>query len=622
MKQERLNRFWIPAFLAVILFSMAGGSLAAQTRAEAAESEKWDFTELFADSAAFDREVKDLSENAIPALRKDIQKIKDAASLLPVLKESDAIGVRVNTAYSYASQAVDLDATSSLAATQKARALAINQDFGLACNALNNVLNSKNKSFWNSILSAPSLKEWRRSLGKVRDNARYMLSDKDEALLVPALQAGENIQNIFAALNYSELKWETIKDPDGKPVVANYTNYIDAMNNKNRAFRKAYYEAYVEAIASYRNTFSQILGTYTLLAEQSAKQHHYASLLDEQMQSSELSPEIYDALIKGAREYSSVLKRDADIKKKVLGFDQLYPYDSRLPIGKTKVPSYSYADAQKTIKAALALLGPDYAAVLDKAFSGRWIDLYPSSTKLSGAYSGGAVDIHPYVLLNFTGTFESVSTLAHELGHAVHQYRSNRAQKSADNKSVTGIATEVCSITNEMLLSRYMIDHAATDAEKLYYVQHELGSLRNTFFAQANFADFEREYHKLAEKGEALTADELDRLYHKTSDIYSPGLGRVPKSDSYWAIVPHFYYNYYVYSYAVDICIATSVADRIYSGDKTALANYRKYLDAGNSMSTTDLFKLIGIDVTKPDYIKAVADRYTKLLDMEEALLK
>ncbi len=255
---------------------------------------------LFADSAAFDREVKDLSENAIPALRKDIQKIKDAASLLPVIKESDALSVRLGHVYNYASQAADLDSTDSLAAGQRAKASALYQDYGLAINALKNVLNSKSAAFWKSVLAAPSLKAWRRCLGQIRDNARYMLSDKDETLLIPAAQAGQNIQNIFAALNYSELKWETVKDPEGKPVVANYTNYIGAMNSKDRAYRKAYFEAYVGVIASYRNTFSQILGTYTLLAEQSAKQHHYTSLLDEQMHSNELTPEIYDALIKGA----------------------------------------------------------------------------------------------------------------------------------------------------------------------------------------------------------------------------------------------------------------------------------------------------------------------------------
>jgi len=582
---------------------------------------RWNLSEIFATDGDFNTEAAALDTEIFPAFRARMQTVDSPESLAVLFGGLDAITRRVNHIQSYASQKADLDARDPAAAAQRVRAQNIFVDYSLIQSSLRSFLLSKDRSFWDALLSAPALIPWRRTLGLIQQRAGHCLSDGDEALLAPSNEALNNIQNVFTTLSYSEMPWRTVQDPDGREVMANYANYSHAMHSPDRAYRETYYRTFLGTVSSYAGTFAQNLSSYAILSEQLARQHRYASLLDSQMQQSELDPSVYECLIEGARANSGILRREFDIRRRALGFDRLYTWDKVAPIGKTAAPSYSYEDAQRAIEGALSVLGTDYVSTLKKAFSEGWIDLCPAPAKATGAYSGGAIDIHPWILSNFTGDYGSVSTLAHELGHAVHQARSYAAQKSEASRDVQPLSTEVCSIANEILLADWLIGQAASPGQKLFFVQQELNLLRNTFFSQVFYADFEREYHRFSEKNEALTARALSSLYLKISAIYYPGYEQAEPEASFWALIPHFYYNYYLYSYAVDVCAACSVAGRIAAGDRALLASYQRFLSAGSSQSSIELFRTLGIDLTGPGYIRALTDRFAALLDIEESLI-
>lgn len=595
------------AMAAILLFSAVQGNTAyAGTSGDAGAS--WNLSELFVNDAAFQAEVRDCTDKALPAFNSLKDTVNDAASLKMVLEAFDDLSNRVNNLYWYACQKADLNTADSEAASEKKAASDLNDSLNLADKALRNMLLSKDEAFWNIALSDASLAPWKRMLQKIKDEAKYTLPANEEALLIPTSQAADNIANTAAVLRNGDMEWQIIKDAAGNDITANYINYSVAMSDPDRDYRKRYYEAYIGAIAKYRDTFAQALNGYTVAEEKLSVLHHYDSRLDETTHDDETSVEIYNALISGARSGTGILKREIGIREKALNIGKLYSYDHEVPIGNAVAPVISYTDAQGLIKNALSTLGEDYVTTLDTAFQNGWIDAYPAEKKDSGAYSSGTVYPHPWILMNYTDDYYSMSTLAHELGHAVHGFRSDAAGGSLYNRGTSAFNSEVASTTNQLLLSRYMIDHAANNSEKLYYVQQELDTLNNTFYGQIEFADFEKQFHDLSMSGGALTADALDKMFMDISKIYSP-YKKTDAADSYWGMVPHFYYNYYVYSYAMDICIACRVADRIYAGDQEELQNYRNFLSAGKSIPTTELYKMLGVDISRPDYITALTDR-------------
>ena len=633
---------WIAGLLSIVLFvacapdkgkeaaapspTSAGQANASQSISPALppvmeEENTWDLTEYFADDTAFDEELQKIREVELPQYKEQALAVKDADSLLSIQQYSDVLSRRLSHLQCYAAQKSSLNAGDSTAQSQQNAVTLLAQDFSLIDTNLTNRLIGMGDAFWKPVFADERLKPYWRQLTKMREDAAYTLSDTEERLLLPAYQAQANIQNTFSMLNYANISFPTIQDPSGAEVVANYTNFSSAMANPSREYRKTFYEALTGTYGTYRDTFASNLNAYITLSEQLSRLHHYQSVLDAATQENGINAEIYDALIQAGKNGTEVLIREGNIRKKALGLDVLYSYDTRAPLGCAAAPSFSYEEAQVLIKSALSPLGQDYGDALEKAFSGRWIDVYPKDGKDTGAYSGMAVDIHPWLLLNYTGDYSSVSTLAHELGHAMHQYKSLSAQTSVYEQSPTSLVSEVASTCNEQLLSRYLIAHASSDEEKLYYVQQELNMLRNTFFSQISYGDFERRIHKLVEDGQTLTADTLDTLYLENLKTYSPAVTITDTTASYWAAVPHFYYNYYVYSYAMAISVSCVVSDAIAGGDEAMLQKYLAFLSAGNTTDAVDLFEGLGVDVTKPNYTEPLIRRYAQLLDMEEALL-
>ncbi len=581
----------------------------------------WDLTEYYTDDQAFQAAVEHLGTIEIPNWRDSVQAIDGPDALLAALQSFDAIYDNLDRTYNYAQSKADLDATDATATAQVNSVVNLNIELGVAQSTLENKALALGSDFWNDAILAEGFAPYRYKLAKLREDAAHVLSDDKEELLVPSYRAESDIMSTFDKLSYSSMEFPEVDGPNGKKVVANYTNYLVALTDTDRAYRKRFLEAYAGAYDSFRDTFASNLGAAVNLAEQLAKIHGYTSLLDQKTHEARTSIAIYDALLEGARENVGVVAREAELRKAALGVETLYSFDSRVPIGHATAPHFDYPQTCELVKSALGVLGEDYVDTLDQAFSNRWIDVFPAAHKDTGANAGRAVGIHPWVLTNFTGDYNSVSTLAHELGHAVHQYRSYAAQTSAFNRDPTSVTSEVASTANELLLSRYMIAHAGDEHERLYYVQQELGLLNATFFGQMLFADFEKRAHAVAEGGGALTADVLDDIYAQSYRTFRPGFTALETDDSHWASVPHFYYGYYVYVYSMDVSVACNVVERLEARDAKTLACYDRFLAAGDSADTAELFRGIGVDVTDPAYIRPLMRRYSELLDLEEELL-
>lgn len=589
--------------------------------AETSQRVTWDMTEYFSDEAAFNAHVERTQKETIPAFEALVDRITDVPSARAAFEAYDALYAQVTRAVNYSEEKTNLDATDALASAQYQSASRLFQAFRLAENRQTNRLLGLGEAFWTQAMESDALKPWRRFLTKNHEKKGHQLPDEQEALLQPANLALKNIEQMFNTLIYAELETVYVQDTEGNDVKVNSANSGRAMTDKDRDYRKRFYEADQKRVFDKRNTLSQILGSFTTLNEQLARLHGYENVFESTLLKDDITPDVYAALIDGTLEHIDAIGRKNEIWRKALDVETLYSYDTGVPLIQGDAPKYTYEQAQEILKDALAPLGEDYIQILQMAFDDAWIDVYPGESKLTGAYSGGSIEIHPFVLLNFTDDADSVGTLAHELGHAAHQYLSQQTQESAFDREVTAFASEVASTTNERLVARYLIDHAQSDEEKLYHLLTELTNIEGTFFGQVAYADFERKMHRVAEEGGSFTADAIDQLYTETRDRFNPGLTYPELASSRWARVPHFYYNYYVYIYAVDAAVSCQIMQGIESGDQAMIEAYHAFLRAGNSKSAPELFAQLGVDVTDPTYIEPLIAYYNELLDQIEALL-
>jgi len=315
-------------------------------------------------------------------------------------------------------------------------------------------------------------------------------------------------------------------------------------------------------------------------------------------------------------------RRWAALRKRVLGLDELHVYDLYQPLTEGGDQEIEYDDAVAEIIAALQPFGREYCEPMEKGFAARWIDVYETRGKCSGAYSSGSYDTQPYILLNYNKTLAEASTIAHEMGHSMHSYFTHKHQPKVYGE-YSGFVAEVAAIFNEILLEDHLLKNAEARAEKLRLLNHAIDTLRNTVFRQVMFAEFEAEAHALVERGEALTAERLGKLYVDTFHKYwGPEVVRDPEHTPYWGRIPHFYLNFYVYHYAVSYCAAAALAQDVLAERPGALEAYLGFLQAGSADYPLEILRKAGVDMTTPAPIEATMRRFERLVDEFEKLLE
>ena len=439
------------------------------------------------------------------------------------------------------------------------------------------------------ILQDKRFKDYDRMFENIKKEKIHMLSKEEEKLLAGMSFLGgfsSNMRN----LSDVDITFEKVKDSKGKTLELNHSNYSVYLRSKDRELRK---NTMTVLNGTYGKFINTLANNYINEVKQNcyfAKVRKYKSALDEALQDEEVSKKVYDTLIQSVNKNLDVLFDYFKLKKKILGLDNFYIYDCMAEIDKNKGKKYSYDQAIEIIMEAVAPLGSEYVNLIKQAKDNRWIDVYPNKDKRSGAYESGIYGYHPYVLTNFEGDLDSVFTLAHELGHAMHTHFSNNNQPRT-KASYTIFLAEIASTTNEILLINYFLKRSNSKNEKLYLLNKLFDEVKGTIFRQTMFAEFEEHVHSSYEKAEALTKDGLCEYYYNLNKKYFGSVKLIKEIQYEWARIPHFFTAFYVYKYATGMICAITFVNKILEKGEEAVRDYYKFLTAGASDTPNNILK-------------------------------
>lgn len=468
----------------------------------------------------------------------------------------------------------------------------------------------------------PELEVFHNAIANILRRKEHMLSPEMEQLLASAEDITESSDKIFSMFNNADIVFPEITDENGEKVRLTKGRYVSFLESSNRAVREEAFKTMNATYQSFKNTLAAVYQSKLKAHKFNAKARKYASCLEAAVDRTNVPVSVYHNLIEAVHQNLDKLHRYVSLRKKLLGVEELHMYDLYVPLVKEADVKIPFEQAKQTVYEALAPLGEDYRKVIKEGFANRWIDVYENEGKRSGAYSAGVYGVHPYVLLNHNDTLDNMFTLAHEMGHAMHSYLSNKTQPHVDSRYVIFVA-EVASTCNEVLLMEHLLKQTTDKVQRAYLINHFLESFRGTVYRQTMFAEFELRTHEMCEQGESLTPDVFNKLYYDLNKTYF-GQDIVVDEDIAleWARIPHFYYNFYVYQYATGFSAAVAIANRILKEGQTAVEDYLKFLSGGCSKSPIDLLKIAGVDMTTSEPVNAGLAMFGRLLDEMEELMK
>ena len=466
----------------------------------------------------------------------------------------------------------------------------------------------------------PELERYRRYLTDLRRRKEHVLSAQEEKLLASAGEIARTPSAVYSAFENADLKFPEVEDSKGNKHPLSQGTFVSYQESEDRVLRKNAYEALYHTLASFKNTSAGLLNGQGKQLKFFADARKYPSTLDAALDNTNVPTSVYLNLIEAVHQNMDKMHRYVRLRKKLLGVDELHFYDVYSPLVSGVDKKIPFAEAKQTVYDALAPLGEKYRAILKEGFENRWIDVYENEGKRSGAYSAGAA-VHPFVLLNYTGTLDSQFTLAHEMGHALHSYLSNKTQNPIDADYVIFVA-EVASTCNEAVLMEYLLNKTTDKKERAYLINHFLEQFKSTLYRQTMFAEFELNIGRMIGEGQTLTAEALCAEYKRLNEMYFGEAMIVDDEIAMeWARIPHFYYNYYVFQYATGYSAAIALSRKILAEGESAVNDYLNFLSGGCSKSPIDLLKGAGVDMTSPDPVNQALELFGKLLDEMEALV-
>ncbi|MDD5900972.1 MAG: oligoendopeptidase F [Lachnospiraceae bacterium] len=592
-------------------------------RSEVELQNTWKTEDMYATVADWEADLTRMS-NMAKELTELSGHLKDnAESFYRALVLNDEIERLAGMTYNYASRCSDVDTTN---AENQARVMKVQMLFvslGEQCSFLVpeilSIPEDKIKEFFGQ---KPELRVYTNFIKEVLRGKEHTLSQEMEALLASAGELTAAPDNIFGMFNNADLVFPEIQDENGETVRLTHGRYVPFLESADRRVRKDAFEAMYSTFKSYRNTLAAVYSTQTKASWFSAKARKYSSCLEAAVDRNNVPVSVYYNLIEAVHNNMDKMHRYVSLRKRLLGLDELHMYDLYVPLVKEADVKIPFEEAKKTVYEALAPLGEDYRAVIKEGFENRWIDVYENEGKRSGAYSAGVYGVHPYVLMNYNETLDNEFTLAHEMGHAMHSYLSNKNQPHVDSRYVIFVA-EVASTCNEVLLMQHLLKKTTDKVQRAYLINHFLESFRGTVYRQTMFAEFELRTHEMTERGESLTPDALSSLYYDLNKQYY-GTDMVVDEDiaMEWARIPHFYYNFYVYQYATGFSAAVALANKILKEGAPAVENYKKFLSGGSSDAPINLLRIAGVDMASPEPVNEALAYFDKLLDEMEELMK
>ena len=465
----------------------------------------------------------------------------------------------------------------------------------------------------------PGLERYRRYLTKLRRRREHTLSPAEEKLLAAAGEMADAPDTIYGAFADADITFPDAVDADGNKHPLSQGTFVPSQESPDRVLRKSAYENLYHTFGAYKNTAAAMLNAQGKQLKFFADARKYPSTLDASLDRTEVPTSVYLNLIEAVHQNLDKMHRYVRLRKKLLGVDELHFYDVYAPLLADVDRKIPFAEAKQTVYDSLAPLGEEYRAILKEGFENRWIDVYENVGKRGGAYSAGA-RVHPYVLLNYSGTLDSQFTLAHEMGHALHSYLSNKHQNPIDAGYVIFVA-EVASTCNEALLMEYLLQKTTDKKERAFLINHFLEQFKGTLYRQTMFAEFELNIGRMIGEGKTLTAEALCAEYKRLNEMYfGPDMVVDDEIAMEWARIPHFYYNYYVFQYATGYSAAIALSRKILAEGEPAVKDYLGFLSGGCSKTPIDLLKGAGVDMTGPEPVNQALQLFGELLDEMEAL--
>ena len=545
-----------------------------------------------------------------------------AADLLAYLTRMEQVNAKAELLGNYCMRKADEDTRNASAQAMSGKFMSIVVALGAECSFETPEIMAIPEEVLEGFYAAePELLRYRRYLTDVRRMKEHTLSAAEEKILAAAGEVTGSPSDVFGNLTNADMTFPDAVDGEGKSRPLTQGTFIAYQTGDDRCLRKSAYENLYHTFANFKNTSAALLNAQGKALKFRADARKYESTLQAALFRNNVPESVYLNLIEAVHQNMDKLHRYVRLRKKLLGLEELHFYDtytSLIPGVDRKIP---FADAKQTVYDALYPLGEEYRAILKEGFENRWIDVYENEGKRGGAYSAGAT-VHPFVLLNYDETLNSQFTLAHEMGHALHSYLSNKTQNPIDADYVIFVA-EVASTCNEALLMQYLLGRTTDKKERAYLINYFLDQFKGTLYRQTMFAEFELIMGRHIAEGRTLTADLLCSEYKKLNELYyGPDIVVDDEIAMEWARIPHFYYNYYVFQYATGYSAAIALSRKILSEGETAVKDYLGFLSGGCSKSPIDLLKGAGVDMTGPEPVNQALQLFGELLDEMEQLLE
>lgn len=593
-----------------------------KTRNEISSEDQWDVNKMYAGWPLWQEDY----ENARRVIDKILRfkgRVHEGPLLLKELFcEAYEIERRLEKIFVYAHLKHDEDTTDAfcLSAYEKSRMLL--EEWSRLTSFITPEITGLDEKTLQDCLNSEAIDDYRFSLSKIVRHKPHTLSEEGERLMALFGPVMRTASSTFKALNDGDIKFPEIVLADGLRLELTHGQYHRRVSSSRREERKKAFDIYHGEFSRHSLTMASLLQGCVLNHHSSARARGFKSCLDAALFFDNISREVYENLIHTVRQNIKINHRYFEVRKKILGLRELHLYDTHVPLSNEVEKVFSFDEAACCITRALACLGQEYSALLQKGFSDRWIDKCENKGKRSGAYSSGCYDSYPYILMNFDGTLHSVFTLAHELGHSMHKLYSDRAQPY-HYSAYSIVIAEIVSTVNEQLLGRWLLANSGSKEEKMFILCRQIDDLRATLVRQTMFAEFELKIHTLIEKEQPLGADLLGEEYIKLNhEYYGPHVVVDENIEIEWARIPHFYYNFYVYKYATGVSAAIDIAGRILSGGEKDKQKYMDLLRAGGSAFPLDILDLAGVDLTKSDPVKYAMDHYLSLINNLEELYR
>lgn len=591
-------------------------------RAEVREQDKWAIHDIYATDELWEADLQKakalVSEYAAFAGKLG----ESAEQLLGYMELEEKVAVLADALGNYAMRRSDEDARVSKYQAMVGQVMSAYVELNAASSfATPEIMAISDETMEKFYADCPALVRYRRCLNDIRRRRAHVLSPAEEKLLAAAGEMANAPDNIYGMFSDADVTFPDAVDSEGNRHPLSQGTYISYMESSDRALRKSAFENLYHTFGSFKNTISAVLSAQVKQLQFFAQARKYNSSLEASLDVTNVPVAVYTNLIEAVHKNMDKMYRYVDLRKKLLGVDELHMYDLYTPLVEGVAKHASIDEAKQTVFDALAPLGEDYRKILKEGFDNRWIDVYENVGKRSGAYSAGA-RVHPFVLLNYTGTLDSEFTLAHEMGHALHSYLSNKTQNPLDAEYVIFVA-EVASTCNEALLMEYLLGKTTDKKERAYLINHFLEQFRTTLYRQTMFAEFEMNIGKLAQEGTALTPDVLNAEYRRLNRLYfGENIVLDDEIDMEWMRIPHFYYNYYVFQYATGYAAAIALSRRILREGESAVKDYIGFLSGGCSKSPIDLLKGAGVDMSTTQPVEEALALFSELIDEMEALMQ